>query len=43
MSLLLGLLVVVGVPRLLGPLLRPDQVLPLYGFHYSLHRTVGRG
>jgi non-ribosomal peptide synthetase-like protein len=30
------------LPRLLRPLLRPDRVYPLYGFHYSVQRAVAR-
>ncbi|MFD9253245.1 Pls/PosA family non-ribosomal peptide synthetase [Streptomyces bottropensis] len=30
------------VPRLLRPLVKPDRTYPLYGFHYSVHRTVAR-
>jgi non-ribosomal peptide synthetase-like protein len=41
-GLLVGLLVVVTVPRLLAPLVKPDKVYPLYGFHYSIHRTITR-
>ena len=41
-ALLVGLLVVVTVPRLLNLAITPDKVYPLYGFHYSLHRTIAR-
>ncbi|UUU25680.1 Pls/PosA family non-ribosomal peptide synthetase [Streptomyces sp. DSM 40750] len=34
--------VVFVVPRLLRPLVRPDRVYPLYGFHYSVHRAIAR-
>ncbi|MFI1440775.1 Pls/PosA family non-ribosomal peptide synthetase [Streptomyces fructofermentans] len=37
-----GALTVTVVPRLLAPLVRPDRVYPLYGFHYSVQRTVSR-
>ncbi|HEX8510901.1 MAG TPA: Pls/PosA family non-ribosomal peptide synthetase [Propionibacteriaceae bacterium] len=41
-GLLLAYLVVVSVPRLLNLALVPDRVYPLYGLHYSLHRTISR-
>ena len=41
-STLLGLLVVVTVPRLLNLVLRPGRVYRLYGFHYWVHRLIGR-
>ncbi|MDP9884171.1 non-ribosomal peptide synthetase-like protein [Sinomonas atrocyanea] len=37
--LLLGITL---IPRALNLLLRPGRVYPLYGFHYGLHRTIGR-
>ncbi|MEV7245244.1 Pls/PosA family non-ribosomal peptide synthetase [Streptomyces sp. NPDC093248] len=37
-----GLLVLYTVPRLLRPLVRPDRVYPLYGFHYAAHRATAR-
>ncbi|MEV6313809.1 Pls/PosA family non-ribosomal peptide synthetase [Streptomyces sp. NPDC051776] len=40
--LLAGLAFVVTVPRLLNGVLRPDRVYPLYGFHYSVQRTIAR-
>ena len=40
--LVVGLAVVLGVPRLLSAMVRPDRVYPLYGLHYSLHRSVAR-
>ncbi|MGY6021182.1 Pls/PosA family non-ribosomal peptide synthetase [Streptomyces spinosirectus] len=40
--LVLGLAAVSLLPRLLSPMLRPDRVYPLYGFHYSLQRAVAR-
>lgn len=40
--LVLGFLGVSVLPRLLGRMLRPDQVYPLYGFHYSLQRAIAR-
>jgi non-ribosomal peptide synthetase-like protein len=39
-SFVVGLLVVLTVPRLLNRFIKPDKVYPLYGFHYSLHRTI---
>ncbi|MFJ5302531.1 Pls/PosA family non-ribosomal peptide synthetase [Streptomyces sp. NPDC088350] len=38
----LGFAAVSLLPRLLRPLLRPDRVYPLYGFHYSVQRAVAR-
>ncbi len=35
-----GLLFVTTVPRVLSPLIKPDKVYPLYGFHYSVQRTI---
>ena len=40
--IVLGFAAVSLLPRLLRPLLRPDQVYPLYGFHYSVQRAVAR-
>ena len=40
--LLVGLLVAFTVPRLLNLFLEPDKDYPLYGFHYWIHRTIGR-
>ncbi len=37
-----GLLVVGTVPRLLNLAIKPDKVYPLYGFHYGVHRAIGR-
>ncbi|MFJ3761443.1 Pls/PosA family non-ribosomal peptide synthetase [Streptomyces sp. NPDC090080] len=39
---ILGLLVLCTVPRLVGLVLRPDRIYPLYGFHYVLQRTTAR-
>jgi len=39
---IIGLLVVLTVPRVLNIAIRPDKVYPLYGLHYSLHRTIAR-
>lgn len=41
-SLLVGLVVVGTVPRLLNLFLQPGRVYPLYGVHYSLHRSIER-
>ncbi|MGW7528465.1 Pls/PosA family non-ribosomal peptide synthetase [Streptomyces sp. NPDC054783] len=38
----LGLVALCTVPRLLGLVVKPDQVYPLYGFHYALHRATAR-
>jgi non-ribosomal peptide synthetase-like protein len=38
----LGLLLIGTVPRLLNLVLEPDRVYPLYGFHYTVHRAIGR-
>ncbi|MGW3359329.1 Pls/PosA family non-ribosomal peptide synthetase [Streptomyces bungoensis] len=35
-----GLLVLCTVPRLVGLVVRPDRVYPLYGFHYAVHRVT---
>ncbi|MFD3445180.1 Pls/PosA family non-ribosomal peptide synthetase [Microbacteriaceae bacterium 4G12] len=35
-----GLVFVVTVPRILKRFLEPDRVYPLYGWHYSIHRTI---
>ncbi|MFD0308916.1 Pls/PosA family non-ribosomal peptide synthetase [Streptomyces sp. NPDC127119] len=40
--IVVGLAVVTVVPRLLNRFLEPDRVYPLYGFHYSVQRTVAR-
>lgn len=40
--MVLGLAAVSLLPRLLSPLLRPDRVYPLHGFHYSVQRTIAR-
>jgi non-ribosomal peptide synthetase-like protein len=39
---LAGLVFVVAVSRLLSPLLKPDVVYPLYGFHDAVHRAIAR-
>ena len=41
-AILVGLLVVAIVPRLLNLAIKPDKVYPLYGIHYSLHKTIAR-
>ncbi|MFT2014382.1 Pls/PosA family non-ribosomal peptide synthetase [Streptomyces sp. 796.1] len=40
--LVLGPILLFTVPRLLNLPLRTGRVYPLYGFHYSLHRTIER-
>ncbi|MGW2088526.1 Pls/PosA family non-ribosomal peptide synthetase [Streptomyces sp. NPDC001880] len=40
--LVVGLAVMLTVPRLLNLVVQPDKVYPLYGFHYSVHRAIGR-
>jgi non-ribosomal peptide synthetase-like protein len=39
---MVGLLVVMTVPRLLNLAIKPDRVYPLYGFHYWAHRAISR-
>jgi non-ribosomal peptide synthetase-like protein len=39
-TVLVGVLAVGVIPRLLRPLIKPDTVYPLYGFHYSIHRVI---
>ncbi|EME52478.1 non-ribosomal peptide synthetase [Amycolatopsis decaplanina DSM 44594] len=39
---LVGLLVVVTVPRMLNLAIKPDKVYRLYGFHYGVHRAIAR-
>lgn len=41
-SIVAGAVLVFVVPRLLRPLVKPDRVYPLYGFHYSTHRAITR-
>ncbi|MGW7052600.1 Pls/PosA family non-ribosomal peptide synthetase [Streptomyces sp. NPDC054887] len=38
----IGLAALLTVPRLLNLVIRPDKVYPLYGLHYSVHRTITR-
>ncbi|MFF1280470.1 Pls/PosA family non-ribosomal peptide synthetase [Streptomyces sp. NPDC058299] len=38
----LGLAALYTVPRLLRLFVRPGRVYPLYGFHYTVHRTAAR-
>ncbi|GGN36502.1 Pls/PosA family non-ribosomal peptide synthetase [Streptomyces fuscichromogenes] len=40
--LAVGLAALCTLPRLVGLLVRPDKVYPLYGFHYALQRTTAR-
>lgn len=37
---LVGLVITVTVPRVLNRFLQPDVVYPLYGVHWSIHRTI---
>src|SRR5438128_6041685 len=39
---LVGLLLVVTVPRVLNLLIKPDTVYPLYGFHDAARRAIAR-
>ncbi|MHA7266005.1 Pls/PosA family non-ribosomal peptide synthetase [Arthrobacter halodurans] len=39
-GILLGLLLVMTVPRLLNLAITPDRVYPLYGFRFACHRTI---
>jgi non-ribosomal peptide synthetase-like protein len=41
-SVLVGLLFVFAVPRVLNRFIKPDEVYPLYGFHYRVHRAIAR-
>lgn len=41
-SALVGLIVVVTVPRVLNRFVKPDNVYPLYGIHYAAHRAITR-
>ncbi|EST35068.1 Pls/PosA family non-ribosomal peptide synthetase [Streptomyces roseochromogenus] len=38
----LGLVALYTVPRVVGLVVKPDKVYPLYGFHYALHRATAR-
>ncbi|WP_369393830.1 Pls/PosA family non-ribosomal peptide synthetase [Streptomyces sp. CG1] len=38
----LGLVALCTLPRLVGLVVKPDKVYPLYGFHYALHRATAR-
>ncbi|MFF9349259.1 Pls/PosA family non-ribosomal peptide synthetase [Streptomyces sp. NPDC014734] len=40
--IVVGLTVMLTVPRLLNLVVKPNKVYPLYGFHYSVHRAIGR-
>ena len=37
-----GLLLMVALPRALGPFVRAETVYPLYGFHDAMHRAIAR-
>jgi non-ribosomal peptide synthetase-like protein len=39
---LVGFVLIVTVPRLLNLTIAPDRVYRLYGFHYWVHRLIGR-
>lgn len=41
-GLFTGLFFTLCVPRVLNRFLKPDVVYPLYGWHYSVHRTIMR-
>ncbi|MFB9903202.1 Pls/PosA family non-ribosomal peptide synthetase [Allokutzneria oryzae] len=41
-AVLIGLLLVTAVPRVLNLAITPGKVYCLYGFHYSVHRTITR-
>ena len=41
-TVLAGLAMVILLPRLLYLLITPDRIYPLYGLHYSIHRTITR-
>jgi non-ribosomal peptide synthetase-like protein len=41
-AVLAGLLFVTVIPRLLGLLIKPGAVYPLYGFHYWVYRLIAR-
>ena len=41
-SVLVGLVIVMTVPRLLNLAITPDKVYRLYGFHYGVHRWIVR-
>jgi non-ribosomal peptide synthetase-like protein len=41
-AVLVGLLVVVSVPRVLNLAIKPDKTYRLYGFHYGAHRLIAR-
>ncbi|MFJ6636819.1 Pls/PosA family non-ribosomal peptide synthetase [Streptomyces sp. NPDC091376] len=41
-AVVLGMAVLYTVPRLLNLIVEPDKVYPLYGLHYSVHRTIAR-
>ncbi len=41
-AVLVGLALVVTIPRVLNLALKPDVVYPLYGFHYWVQQTIAR-
>ncbi|MFJ8033204.1 Pls/PosA family non-ribosomal peptide synthetase [Streptomyces sp. NPDC096032] len=40
--LVLGMVALRTLPRLIGLVVKPDRVYPLYGVHYALHRATTR-
>jgi non-ribosomal peptide synthetase-like protein len=41
-SVLVGLALVLTVPRVLNLFMKPDRLYRMYGFHYAVHRTIER-
>jgi non-ribosomal peptide synthetase-like protein len=41
-SILVGLALVLTVPRVLNLFMKPDRLYRMYGFHYAVHRTIER-
>jgi non-ribosomal peptide synthetase-like protein len=41
-SILVGLALVLTVPRVLNLFMKPDRLYRMYGFHYAAHRTIER-
>ncbi|MGH3696045.1 MAG: Pls/PosA family non-ribosomal peptide synthetase [Pseudonocardiaceae bacterium] len=39
---LVGLAIVITIPRVLNLAVKPDTIYPLYGFHYWIHRVIAR-
>ncbi|WP_432170375.1 Pls/PosA family non-ribosomal peptide synthetase [Streptomyces sp. 1222.5] len=40
--LVFGMVALYTIPRLLGLIVKPDRVYPLYGVHYALHQATAR-